>query len=531
MKSNEILAAGVVVLGAAAGNSLGQCSPSWDTTIGAVGLTSDGYAGPMTSFDDGHGEALYIGGSFSSAGGYLTRGLARYAGGDDWHDVGGGCYSPNTNYFVAALAVHNFGVGPELISGGGFATAGGVAGTANLAAWNGSRWRALGAPGGAVWSLVSSGGVLYVAGGFTQIGGIAANGIASYDGEVWSALGSGMAGGFSPNVFAMKVFNDGSGEKLYAGGRFASLGGVNGLVARWNGTAWQPVGRGVQGTNTFSDVEAMAIYNDGTRDTLCVGGWDLRPVGGTTTVNVLKWDGTRWSTLGQYLGGRTTALAVFDDGSGAKPGTQPSTCPMCSGSGRVRAAQGFFSIERTCPTCQGKGSVITDPCDECRKKLVRATYAVRLVLFVVATNCRFASRERICRSQTRRRRRNLRRRISRPRRPPRSSPRRLPHSRGSSASRPIPGSRPSRRRSTRALHGVPASWAPRLRLSGGAGKGARLCGKALAENAGPRLQRASMFWLRSLRERPRGRDKSNWASARLKRSGASRRRKCPTSSR
>ncbi|WP_422372040.1 molecular chaperone DnaJ [Hoeflea sp.] len=52
-------------------------------------------------------------------------------------------------------------------------------------------------------------------------------------------------------------------------------------------------------------------------------------------------------------------------GSGAKPGTQPSTCSTCGGSGRVRAAQGFFSIERTCPTCHGRGQTITDPCTKC----------------------------------------------------------------------------------------------------------------------------------------------------------------------
>jgi molecular chaperone DnaJ len=52
-------------------------------------------------------------------------------------------------------------------------------------------------------------------------------------------------------------------------------------------------------------------------------------------------------------------------GSGAKPGTKPTTCATCQGSGRVRAAQGFFSIERTCPTCQGRGQTITDPCTKC----------------------------------------------------------------------------------------------------------------------------------------------------------------------
>ncbi len=53
------------------------------------------------------------------------------------------------------------------------------------------------------------------------------------------------------------------------------------------------------------------------------------------------------------------------DGSGAKDGTEPSTCPTCQGMGKVRASQGFFTIERTCPGCQGRGQVIADPCTDC----------------------------------------------------------------------------------------------------------------------------------------------------------------------
>ena len=52
-------------------------------------------------------------------------------------------------------------------------------------------------------------------------------------------------------------------------------------------------------------------------------------------------------------------------GSGARPGSSPVTCSMCYGSGRVRAAQGFFSIERTCPQCHGRGEVVKDPCAKC----------------------------------------------------------------------------------------------------------------------------------------------------------------------
>ena len=52
-------------------------------------------------------------------------------------------------------------------------------------------------------------------------------------------------------------------------------------------------------------------------------------------------------------------------GSGAEPGSSPATCRTCQGHGRVRAQQGFFTIERTCPTCQGAGTVIEKPCRAC----------------------------------------------------------------------------------------------------------------------------------------------------------------------
>jgi molecular chaperone DnaJ len=52
-------------------------------------------------------------------------------------------------------------------------------------------------------------------------------------------------------------------------------------------------------------------------------------------------------------------------GSGAKAGTKPKTCPMCGGHGRVRHAQGFFTLERTCPNCHGRGQSIDTPCASC----------------------------------------------------------------------------------------------------------------------------------------------------------------------
>lgn len=52
-------------------------------------------------------------------------------------------------------------------------------------------------------------------------------------------------------------------------------------------------------------------------------------------------------------------------GTGAADGSEPHTCPTCSGMGKVRAQQGFFTVERTCPTCGGAGQTIKDPCTKC----------------------------------------------------------------------------------------------------------------------------------------------------------------------
>ncbi len=78
-------------------------------------------------------------------------------------------------------------------------------------------------------------------------------------------------------------------------------------------------------------------------------------------------------TLEEAFNGKTAQIHVPSSitcnectGTGAKPGTQPVTCTMCGGAGRVRAQTGgFFSIERTCPACHGRGQTIKEPCPKC----------------------------------------------------------------------------------------------------------------------------------------------------------------------
>jgi molecular chaperone DnaJ len=61
----------------------------------------------------------------------------------------------------------------------------------------------------------------------------------------------------------------------------------------------------------------------------------------------------------------TSVTCESCSGSGAKAGTRPKACPSCGGQGRIRHAQGFFTLERTCPSCQGRGQVIDNPCQGC----------------------------------------------------------------------------------------------------------------------------------------------------------------------
>jgi len=80
---------------------------------------------------------------------------------------------------------------------------------------------------------------------------------------------------------------------------------------------------------------------------------------------------------------RIPTAAVCDSckGTGARPGTQPATCPTCRGAGQVRVSQGPFSIAQTCPRCHGSGSIIPNPCGPCsgtgRVKLQK-TLAVKI---------------------------------------------------------------------------------------------------------------------------------------------------------
>ena len=301
------IAGGVAAVSVASWN--GATWSAFGTPAAGLSLIAD----VLTVFDDGSGPALIAGGYFSAAGGVAAARIAAWDGAS-WSALGAGISGG-----VEALGVFDDGSGPALYVGGNFSAAGGVS-ASHIARWDGANWSALGVPGSGAddWVLCmtvfddGTGPALYVGGRFTSVGGVAADRIARWDGTSWTAVG-GIAGTY---VFALEVFDDGSGPALYAAGVFSTAGGVAASnVARWDGANWSALGAPSQGTDGV--VYALEVYDDGSGPALYAGG-QFQTAGGLPAGNVARWNGTSWSALGAIgqASNSVGALTVFDDGFG-----------------------------------------------------------------------------------------------------------------------------------------------------------------------------------------------------------------------
>ena len=125
-----------------------------------------------------------------------------------------------------------------------------------------------------------------------------------------------------------------------------------------------PFGGGGDPSDMFQDIFSQ-VFGGGSP----FGGGRQR--GGPQRGNDLRYDMD--IALEEAFAGKETTINVPSavdcgtcDGSGAEPGTSPETCETCGGAGRVRAQQGFFTMERACARCSGRGQVISKPCKTCR---------------------------------------------------------------------------------------------------------------------------------------------------------------------
>ncbi|MBM4113173.1 MAG: hypothetical protein FJ253_07330 [Phycisphaerae bacterium] len=285
----------------------------------ALGSGMNNTVSSLTTFDDGSGggPALIAGGSFTMAGGGSATRIAKWNGAA-WSALGGGM-----DVSVNALAVldDKRGGGPRLFAGGQFPTAGGI--NVNFVSeWSGTSWGALGnGPNNVVHDLLvfddglGGGPALYAGGEFISAGIALAARIAKWDGESWSALGSGL--GPTNGGVSLAVFDDGlgGGPALYVGGAFSTAGGASAnKIAKWDGVSWSPLGSGM---NEIA-VRALAVFDDGGGPALYAGG-SFTTAGGNPASRIAKWDGVSWSAVGSGMNDDVRCLAVFDDGLGGGP--------------------------------------------------------------------------------------------------------------------------------------------------------------------------------------------------------------------
>lgn len=291
---------------------------------------------------------LVAAGSFTTAGGVAVNNIARWNG-STWAPLGSGLTHTQSPYVrVRALATLPTG---ELVAAGDFTTAGGVV-AHKIARWDGTSWSPLGTGfaglGDSVVALTTlANGDLAAGGVFASAGGVAANNIARWDGFSWSPIGTGLsgcAGALATRQNGDLVASAGSGIMSWNGTAWSQLGtstsfggtasgpgsilelsslpngdliaggefwiGSSSNIARWDGSAWVPLGAGVY-TGDAGRVWAVTTLTNG--DLVAAG--DFTIAGSVAADNIARWNGSAWSALIAGMSGPVRALAALPNGT------------------------------------------------------------------------------------------------------------------------------------------------------------------------------------------------------------------------
>ena len=266
VKKFAVLVAGMLLI---SGIAAAECPLEWVPGFHAPGVSSlagEGEVSALAVFDPPGPEepGLYVAGDFMSAGDALAWSIARWDG-STWSALTSDRTGP-----IYALGVFKNGSGPALYAGGlafGIETPEGPA--ISLGRWDGTAWSPVGSNGpcGNVYAFAvyddGTGPALYVGGDFDIFcSGEAAHGIAKWNGTTWSEVGGGVDLYSGPAaVYALAVYDDGTGPAFYAGGQFSEAGDVTAYnIARWDGVAWSDLDVGV-GCFYLPSVNTLAVYD------------------------------------------------------------------------------------------------------------------------------------------------------------------------------------------------------------------------------------------------------------------------------
>ncbi len=237
------------------------------------------------------------------------------------------------NGSVLAIAEFDSGDGPQLIVGGEFTRpANSDEPLLRLARWTGDAWESIGQiQGSSSWTRINAmavfddgtGPKLYVGGRFNAIDGQEIRNIACWDGEAWSGLDNGLSNGnFATEVHAMAVYRNFSGDEvLVVGGNFSSVAGLPQTqnIASWTGTAWSRLGGSFGAGGLNGPVHSLHVHTQDQQQILYAGGSFTVYTTGFSN-NIARWNGITWTGMGEGLGewpeSTVHSIEIFDDGSG-----------------------------------------------------------------------------------------------------------------------------------------------------------------------------------------------------------------------
>jgi molecular chaperone DnaJ len=160
---------------------------------------------------------------------------------------------------------------------------------------------------------------------------------------------------------AYDVLKDDQKKAAYDRFGHAAFEGGNGASARPGAGGFRPQG---DFASAFSDV-FDDLFGDMMGRRGGAGGGNRAVRGNDLRYNLRVTLEEAYAGLQKTITVPTSVACGSCKGSGAEGGSEPQTCPTCSGMGKVRAQQGFFTVERTCPTCSGTGQIIKNPCKTC----------------------------------------------------------------------------------------------------------------------------------------------------------------------
>ncbi|MBX3379917.1 MAG: hypothetical protein KF805_07465 [Phycisphaeraceae bacterium] len=292
----------------------GSAIAEWDSTgLRSMGRGIGGAVYALEALPNGD---VVVAGTFDSVNSISASKIAR-TDGASWFSLGSGVSGsmqtpPTTQIspYVQTLLARSNG---DLLAGGTFAFAGNTRAN-GIANWNNQSWSPLGTGIGGSFPYISAlcegpANDVFAAGSFDSVDGQSMRYVARWNGLVWEPATGNVVIGVQANISCMSI---GSSDDIVIGG-FFSVENVSAkhCVLQWDGSAWHTLGPGVSSSTSYPVAYALMRLPNGD----ILAGGDFTISGVPLAKNIARWNGTEWLPLGTGMNGSVSSLTLLTDGS------------------------------------------------------------------------------------------------------------------------------------------------------------------------------------------------------------------------